>query len=447
MPSITPTTLRIEPRGAALDLLRCYDPEVLISGPAGTGKSFVALFKLHHCLLNVPNLRVLAVRKTLQSLTETGLVTYREKILHPSDHVQFFGGSREKPPAFNYENGAQFLVGGLDRSSKHMSAEYDLIYVQEALELTEDDWEALSTRLRNGVLAYQQILADCNPGAPTHWLKRRCDDGRTTLLESRHEDNPQFWQDGDWTPAGKQYIARLDDLTGVRLARLRYGRWAAAEGVVYDTFDRAVHVVDRFEIPASWRRFRAIDFGFTNPFVCQWWAMDPDGRLYLYRELYQTQTLVSDLADRITALSDGEFIEATVADHDAEGRATLLAHGIQTVPAKKEIVTGIQAVQNRLAPAGDGTPRLFLLRDSLVSRDQALADAGKPCSTEQEFDSYVWAKSAEGRPIKETPVDLDNHGLDSARYLTMHADARPSAPANRYVAGPPRPEIANYQPR
>jgi uncharacterized membrane protein len=54
------------------------------------------------------------------------------------------------------------------------------------------------------------------------------------------------------------------------------------------------------------------------------------------------------------ALSQGEAIEATVADHDAEDRATLERYGVYTQPATKDVSPGIQAVQARLRRAGDG---------------------------------------------------------------------------------------------
>jgi phage terminase large subunit len=182
-------------------------------------------------------------------------------------------------------------------------------------------------------------------------------------------------------------------------------------------------VVDRFTPPPLWRRVRAVDFGYTNPFVCQWWAVDPDGRLYLYREMYQTRGLAEDHARTIVTLSAGERIEATVADHDAEDRATLARHGVETVPAYKAISAGIQAVQHRLQVAGDGKPRLYLMRESLVARDEVLSAAGKPFCTEQEIDGYVWPKGQDGRPVKEVPVDMDNHGMDAMRYAVAYVDA------------------------
>jgi len=99
------------------------------------------------------------------------------------------------------------------------------------------------------------------------------------------------------------------------------------------------HLTDRFDIPASWRGFRCIDFGYRNPFVCGWWAVDEDGRLYLYREIYMSQRTVRVHADRIKRLSTGERIAATVADHDASDRATLSENGIQTVAARKNVLS------------------------------------------------------------------------------------------------------------
>ncbi|MDE2105869.1 MAG: phage terminase large subunit [Patescibacteria group bacterium] len=403
---------RYHPLGAARDLFTRREPEVLLAGPAGTGKSRACLEKLHLCALKYPGMRGLIVRKTHSSLTVSGLVTYRQKVLHPLDGVVFFGGSAVEPPAFRYPNGSTLLVGGMDKPSKIMSTEFDISYAQEATELFEADWESITTRLRNGMMPYQQLIADCNPDAPMHWLKRRADRGATLLLESRHEDNPSLTAD---------YLAKLDALTGVRYQRLRLGRWAAAEGLVYE-FDRAVHLIDRRELPKEWRRIRVVDFGYSNPFVCQWWAIDGDGRLYLYRELYRTQRLVEDHARDIARLSAGESYEATIADHDAEDRATLNRHGIATSPAHKAVSPGIQAVQKRLAVAGDGKPRLFVLRDALIGRDETLAESRKPYCTEQEFDSYVWPKGQDGKAVKEAPVKMDDHGMDALRYAVAYVD-------------------------
>lgn len=382
-------------------------------------------------LLN-PGMRGLIVRKTLASLGSTALVTWRQHVVNEAlltGDVEFYGGSPQESPQYRYSNGSVITIGGMDRNTRIMSSEYDAIYVQEATELAEDDWEALTTRLRNGRVSFQQLLADTNPDTPTHWLKVRGDSGKTRVLESRHEDNPVlFNDDGSLTDIGIAYIGKLDNLSGVRYARLRKGLWVAAEGIIYEEYDPAIHLVDRFPIPNTWARWWAIDFGFTNPFVCQMWAEDPDGRLYLYREFYRTRRTVDQHAKDIlnVVAPKGKWIEpkptSIVCDHDAEGRAVLERElGLATNPATKNVLEGIQATQRRFRDA-----RLFLMRDSVVHIDQELADAKKPTSTAAEVVGYVW-DTGKGKSIKEQPLKIDDHGCDAMRYLVAERDlsARP----------------------
>lgn len=455
----TPALVRTyEPHGAALEVFRRREPEVLLSGPAGTGKSRGCLEKLHAVCLKTPKVRALAVRKTGKSLASTGLVTFREHVAPESiaaGHVKWFGGSQQEPAGYRYANGSFLAVGGMDDPTKIMSSEYDMAYVQEATELTTDDWEAITTRLRNGRIRLQQLIADCNPNVPHHWLNQRCQTGQTVMLHCHHQDNPRLWDGQQWTVEGDAYIAKLKALTGVRYQRLYLGLWVAAEGLIYEQWDPAVHVVPRFGIPESWTRWWSVDFGYTNPFVLQCWAEDPDGRLYLYREIYQTRTLVEDHAKRIlravtrcvqhcktkrTGSHDcwtcedcvKEWTEpkpvAVICDHDAEDRATLERHlDLSTSPADKTVKPGLEAVQSRMKPAGDGRPRIFLLADSLLDRDAALADAKKPTCTEEEVPGYVWdpgtaTARAQEKPPKEAPLKENDHGADALRYMVAERD-------------------------
>lgn len=425
VPDLRPENRPYQPRGQALELLYCKDPEVIMSGPAGTGKSRAWLEKLHLIAQKYPDSRQLIVRKTRESLTESALVTFEEKVLPPNHPAVASGGQRKNRQSYQYPNGSVIVVGGLDKPSKVMSTEYDTIYVQEAIELSENDWESLTTRNRNFVVPCQQVGGDTNPDGPKHWVKLRADRGQTRFLESRHEDNPVLWDARNhcWTPKGLVYIAKLDALTGARLLRLRHGRWVTAEGAVYEEFDRAVHLVDKFEVPADWSRIRVIDFGFTNPFCCQWWAIDPDGRMYLYREIYCTQRTVRVHAELINELSGDECYEATVADHDAEDRATLEESGICTIPAVKAVSPGIQAVKERLKLVGEpARPRLMLMRDALVERDELLEEAKRPCSTAEEFDCYMRRKIQTGKADDENPVKVNDHGMDAMRYGVAFVD-------------------------
>lgn len=440
------TRVRYAPRGAAQEIFAMRDDEVILDGPAGTGKSRSLLEKVHLALCKYPGARGLMVRKTRTSLTSTGMVTFEEKVLHPLDGVFFHGGDQE----YKYPNGSSLAVGGMDKPTKIMSSERDIVYVQEAVELTENDWESITTRLRNGVMPYQQILGDVNPDGPRHWIKRRADRGGLRLIQSRHEDNPVLWDAGrgEWTERGAAYIKKLDALTGVRYLRLRKGQWAAAEGIIYEGWDTSVHLVDQFDIPLDWPRVWCVDFGYTNPFVWQAWAIDPDGRIFRYREIYRTRRIVQDHAAQILKLTMNEPAPvAIVCDHDAEDRATFERWtGLTTVAAHKAVSPGIQAVANRLKVAGDGRPRLFLLRDALADIDEELKDAGKPYATEQEFDSYVWDESSK-RVKGEEPKKENDHGMDALRYLVAAVDGiavDPSVISETYVSDDDFQEISRY---
>jgi len=197
------------PKGGAKALLYCRDPEVLLSGPAGTGKSRAALEKLNLLAIKYPGFRGLLVRKTRESLLQSALVTFETEVLVPTQARYFFGKGE-----WRYRNGSVIVTGGLDKVSKIMSSEYDVIYVQEATEISEDEWEHLTTRLRRATVPYQQIIGCSNPAGPNHWLKKRSEAGRLTLISSTHEDNPLLYSEvtATYTEAGKAYLAKLDAL-------------------------------------------------------------------------------------------------------------------------------------------------------------------------------------------------------------------------------------------
>lgn len=445
---------RYRPVGSARELFACREPEVLLSGSAGTGKSRACLEKVHAMLLANPGAKALAVRKTAVSLTSTGLETFRKIVAREaieSGELKWYGGSRQEAASYKYGNGSVMVVGGLDKATRIMSSEYDVIFVQEATELVLDDWESLTTRLRNGVVSFQQLMADCNPGPPQHWLNQRCTAGQTIQINCRHEDNPKLYDTatGQWTEEGDAYLKILEGLTGVRYLRLRKGLWAAAEGLVYETFDPAVHMHKPIAMPpADWTRYLVVDFGYRNPFVCQWWAEDRDGRLYMYKEIYMTGRLVEDHARQILAVAkrgDGHKADvwpprAVICDHDAEDRATLERHlGVSTDPATKNVSEGIQAVQSRLKVRGDGKPGLYLCRDALVEPDPVLKAARKPLCTADEILEYIWDPatvrgSSSGDTAKEAPLKVNDHGMDCKRYLVAEID----------LVGRPRMRVRHY---
>lgn len=412
--------------GAVEAFWRDQGPEVILMGPYQTGKTLACLQKLNALLAKYPGARALMVRRTYASLVGSAVVTYERKVLpyppgHPKCKVRKLGAS--KPEMYLYPNGSSITLGGLDNPDKFLSSEFDYIYINQAEELRLDDYEKLSGRAtgRAGNVPYPQVMADCNPDVPTHWILAR---DRLHRFVSRHEDNPTLFDpdSGQITALGAQSLEALDALTGVRYKRGRLGLWVGVEGMVYEDWNRDIHLIDRFDVPRTWRKLRAIDFGFTNPFVCQWWALDEDDRMYLYRELYMSQRTVKTHAAQIAKLSEGERFIATVADHDAEDRATLRENGIETVAADKRISVGIEKTQERLRVQADGRARLYVMRDALIEEDPILKMKFRPLKTEDEFPAYAYPEAKDGTPSKEEPVDVDNHGMDAARYAVMYVE-------------------------
>jgi hypothetical protein len=438
--------------------LLAREDEVLIAGPAGTGKSLAMLFKLHLTALKVPDLRTLLVRQTQVSLTATTLQTFERFVVGPSlaaGEVTWFGGSTRLPPAYRYANGSTMTVGGLDKPEKFLSAEYDRIAVDEGTEISLTGMEVLISRLRGTAGTYRQLTVACNPAHPTHFLKLRAERKAMRMIYSRHRDNPAYVnRDGTLTPAGEEYFRKLEALTGVRRLRLWLGQWAASEGIVYESYDPALHELpEDFKVPKAWPRYWVVDFGFTNPFVCQCWAEDPDGRLILEWEVYHTQRLVEDHAvtilDQVSRIDPnyrhhdehprrahegriwfGPKPRAVICDHDAEDRATLDRHlGFSTLAAWKGVSDGIQYVQARLKLAGDGRPRLQLRTNAVVEVDKSLRDRGKPASTAEEWGSYRWklkpgVVARLSGDQKDEPEKEDDHGMDATRYMVAHRDAK-----------------------
>ncbi len=164
--------------GGAEQLIDYPGTEVIIAGPYETGKTIAALHKLHTLLWTTKNARGLMVRKTYKSLLPSAVVTYEHKVLpippgHPDCPVMVFGGSR--PDWYDYPNGARLVLGGMDNADKFLSAEFDFIYVNQAEEIDVDDWEKLTGRAtgRAGNTEHPQIIGDCNPSHPYHWILER----------------------------------------------------------------------------------------------------------------------------------------------------------------------------------------------------------------------------------------------------------------------------------
>jgi len=275
--------------GNVLNGMLCRDPEVMLSGPADTGKTLALLYKLHVCASKYPDSQISIIRKIKADIHGTVLRTWERDVLPSSPYVEAYGG--KIPQWYDYPNGSRIWLGGLDSPGKTLSGERDLIYVVQAEELTVSDWEYLTRMVtgRGAVMPYTQLVGDCNPGPPSHWIMTRSKSGTLTRFDTVHRDNPTIYdpETGELTESGKQRLARLARLTGHRYKRLFLGQWVAPEGAIYTAYDEDTHKIHAIEIPRMWPRFVGID-----PYGAQigalWVAWDAEARqLHVYREYEQ----------------------------------------------------------------------------------------------------------------------------------------------------------------
>jgi phage terminase large subunit len=390
----------IEFRGGARDLWQTKAAEVILAGPADTGKTFGGLHKLDTLCWKYPGSQAAIVRKTQKSLYGSVCVTYQQKVANMGA-ITAFGGDKT-PDRYIYPNGSVIWLGGMDNPDKVLSSERDFIYVNQAEELQEADWETLTTRCngRAGNSPYAQQFGDCNPGGSKHWIRERAKRGSLLLLSSVHKDNPTIYHaDGTLTDGGKARLASLETLTGVRRKRLLEGIWATAEGAVYDIFDTRTHVTERD--PAEFKTwYLALDEGYTNPAVILLFGEDSDKRLHIHREYYERGKLQRD----VVAFAGGWWREynCSLAAVDAAAAgliADLNDAGIFAEPRKGRVLDGITAMQAMLKVQGDNRPRLTV--------DPSCENVIN------EFESYVWKEG------KDEPVKENDHALDACRYFVV----------------------------
>ena len=439
-----------------------------------TSKSTSAALIIYTLMDRFPGFRILVTRKTRESLTDSFLQTWEEVV--PEHHPMLRGASRNNRHSYVMANGSEMVLGGMDKPSKLYSTNYDAWYCEELFEFTEDEWQRARRALRkwsHPTLRFQLLFGSTNPDAEDHWIYTRFQEGKTQEYRSKHKDNPSLWdvQRKEWKEEGRAFIASLqslkfsDEIPGVLYRRLYLGEWCSASGVVWETFDRDVNVIDRPELKTvrdprdTDLRFRqkqaadlaaalgikwffaSVDWGFTEPGSMSVWGVDGDKRMYLvahvYKtghdipawaawavELYKEFNLRAIVCDPSRPDAIASFNDALGVPRDGPMRMARPANNAKTTSGAGDM-GGLDAVRVRYRKAGDGKPRLMYLRDSLrFGRDESLAKAKKPWQGPMEIPSYVYAQRDDGRPVREqTDIRCADHFADEQRYAVTFVDS------------------------
>jgi len=119
------------------------------------------------------------------------------------------------------------------------------------------------------------------------------------FIPARLSDNPYLATQGD-------YEAMLLSLPEQQRRQLLDGDWDIKEGAAFTEFDRNIHVIVPYDVPNNWVKFRACDYGYSSHSAVVWVAVSPEEQLVVYRELYVSKVLATDLADMILELESGD---------------------------------------------------------------------------------------------------------------------------------------------
>lgn len=327
--------------GPQTEFLRAPQLEVLYGGAAGGGKSYALIADPMRWFGN-KHFNGLLLRRTNDELRE---LIWKSKELYP----QAYPGAewREKDKEWRFPGGGRLWMTFLERDDdvlRYQGQAFTWIGFDELTQYsTPFAWNYLRSRLRSADPEMSKNLAmraTTNPGGPGHgWVKRMfidpspanqpfwatdIDTGevlkyppghakagqplfRRRFIPAKLYDNPYLSEDGT-------YEANLLGMPEQQRRQLLEGDWNVADGAAFGEFREHIHTCEPFEIPITWRRFRSCDYGYSSFSAVHWYAIDPDGILYVYRELYVSRKEADELARLILDLEKGERIDYGVLD-------------------------------------------------------------------------------------------------------------------------------------
>ena len=396
-------------------------------GARGGGKSWAMRRKFILLALRYPGLNLLLLRRTLPELRENHLIPMQRELYG-------FAVYNSAERVFRFPNGSRIKLGYCDTVQdvyQYQGQEYAVIGLEEATHFTEEQMRFLTTCNRTTRKDFSpRMYYTCNPGNVGHaWVKRLFIDrlyaenenpNDYLFIPARIYDNKVLLE------ADPNYIRQLEALPEeLRRAHLD-GDWDVHAGQYFREFSRDRHVIEPFEIPSWWRRFRSMDWGYNDPCCVLWHAVDGENRVYTYRELYVRETRAGEVASMVLELSRGESISYTVASPDMwQKRGAVLSgaggfegetlaelftsSGRSLTPADNSRVPGWNRVRDYLAVAPDGRPNWLCFSDcrNLIRQLPAL-----------QFDQHN----------REDAADGDDHAPEALRYALMsrpHAGKQP----------------------
>ena len=317
--------------GPQTEFLAASEREVLYGGSAGGGKSYAMLADpLRY--MGHPQFSGLMLRHTTEELRE---LIFKSQELYP----KIWPGIKwsERKMQWTAPSDARLWMSYLDRDEdvlRYQGLAFSWIGFDELTQWsTPYAWNYMRSRLRSTATDLPIFMwATTNPGGRGHhWVKKMFIDpapygkafdatdietGEVLRYPAGHEKAgkslfkrrfiPARLSDNPYLSSGGDYEAMLLSLPEQQRRQLLEGDWDIKEGAAFTEFNRDIHVVEPFHIPSNWVKFRACDYGYGSFSGVLWFAVAPSEQLIVYRELYVSKILATDLAEMILDLEAGD---------------------------------------------------------------------------------------------------------------------------------------------
>lgn len=411
-------------------------------GARGGGKSWAVRTKAKLLALRYPGIKQLIVRRTYKELTGNHINILRAETLGIAKY-----NSTDKVLKFANGSTIEFMYCARNSDLDALQGqEYDVIYLDEATQLSEYQMKAITACCRGVNDFPKRIYYTCNPGGQGHaYVKRIFIDKR--YLASENPGDYEFIQalvddNTALMEAQPDYVAQLDALPEKLREAWRFGRWDVFEGQVFAEFvddpehyrDRVqTHVIEPFKIPDSWKIYRGFDWGYAKPFSVGWYAVDHDNVMYRFREMYgctgeadrgvewTVQRVANEIrrieetdaqlkGRQITGIADPAIWQEDGGESIAE---TMQRQRVYFHKADHKRLPGKMQCHYRLAFNDEGIPRFYVF------------------NTCKHFIRTIPALIYSETDVEDVDTKMEDHIYDEWRYVCM---ARPLAPLEKHTA-------------
>ena len=420
--------------------------EVLYGGAAGGGKSRAIVQDAFMRCVAYPKTNAYLFRRSFPELEKT-LIQEARNIIPRS--IGTYNQSRHE---FRLKNGSVLFFCHCESEntlSDYQGAEIHWLYIDELTTFTKDMFDFLKTRLRSKKELGINPVVRCasNPGGIGHgWVKKYFVD--SAPFGEIHEERVYISSKNKYELVTRQYIPALvtdnphiNDRYITELEKkpralreaLLNGKWDAFEGQVFVEFtddpnhylDREkTHVIEPFDVPVNWRRYRGFDFGYSKPFAVLWAAVSPDGTIYIYREWYGSAATMngSENTNKGIAISPPEIAEGIKRIEQAEARDCISVIGyadpsiydgsrgesvaqkmeqcgVFFEPGENARMSGKMQVHSRLRFSDEGKPGIYIFN---TCKDLIRTLKDLPYSKTK---------------IEDVDTDAEDHLYDALRYI------------------------------